>query len=118
MNYTDEFQTFWKLFPARWSQATGGYVKRKKPLAFKKWQKLPKEIKDKCFRVVKKVKKSEGGASSVRDCVTWLNQEGWDDIEEPEQGQHLPEELTNVFKIVHDKININNRRNEEMKKLK
>lgn len=80
--YTDEFETFWKLYPARWSKDCGGgcYIKRKKSPAFKVWQKLPQDIRDKCIRIAKKIKNAEGGY--VRDCVTWLNQEGWDDIEE------------------------------------
>lgn len=120
MEYTDEFEKFWKLYPKRWNRNSGLYVKRKKPLAFKKWQRLPQGIRDKCLRVVKKIWKAEGGSESVRDCVTWLNQEGYDEIDEPEeQVQHLPESMTaNILKIVPSEVNTNNRRNEEIKKLK
>ena len=116
MNYTDEFETFWKLYPSRWSRNQHCYIKRRKAPAFKSWQKLSQEIRNRCLRIVKKIKRSEGEA--VRDCVTWLNQEGWEDIEEPQGGHHLPEELTNVFKEVHHHIDLNERRNEEMEKLR
>ena len=116
MNYTEDFQKFWQAYPKRWSRSMHGYIKRKKAPAFKTWQKLSPEIKSKCLRIVKKIKYSEGEA--VRDCVTWLNQEGWDDIEEPQQVKHLPEEMTNnVFRVVNHHIDLNQRRNEEMRKL-
>jgi len=115
MNYTDEFQRFWKAFPSRWNR-NYGYVKRKKVPAFKAWQKLSQDIRDKCLRIVKQIKRSEGEA--VRDCVTWLNQEGWEDIDEPEEVQHLPEQFTtDVFKEVHKPIDLNERRNIERRKI-
>ena len=109
--YTDEFETFWRQYPSRWNKdfQGGSWIKRKKHPAFDKWQKLPDEVKAKCLRIVKKIKKAEGG--TVRDCVTWLNQYGWEDIEE-EQGQHL---TMNPLKSVPGGVNVNSERNRQRK---
>lgn len=117
--YTDEFEQFWKGFPARWNRdfQGGTWVKRKKYPAFEKWQKLPGETRAKCLRIIKQIKKAEGGA--VRDAVTWLNQYGWDDINEIneiEEAYHLPGSM-NVLKSVDTTLNINNERNRQRKKL-
>jgi len=110
MNYTEEFETFWRQYPPRWNQNLSVYVKRKKCPAFKVWQKLPKEIRAKCLRIVKKIKKSEG---TPRDAVTWLNQEGWDDIDE-EWTPSLPAGATISMKAVPEvAVNTNNERNRQ-----
>ena len=115
-NYTDEFEWFWKGFPARWNKERGEHIKRKKGPAFVSWQKLQPDEKAKCLRIVKKIKRTEGGAT--RDCVTWLNQDGWDDIDEPDlEAQPLPQELIPQFKTVPIGINTNNERNRQSKKL-
>ena len=117
--YTEEFERFWKGFPARWNKdfQGGTWIKRKKYPAFEKWQKLSDEIRDKCMRVIKQVKKAEGGA--VRDAVTWLNQSGWDDIDEPDlEAQTLPQELIPHFKTVDIRVNTNNRRNRQIDALR
>lgn len=80
MNYSDEFNEFWVKYPSRWDKTVGRYVKRKKKPAFLKWQKLKPEIRAECLAKAKYIKKYEG--SAVRDCVTWLNNDGWDDIDE------------------------------------
>ena len=72
-NYTKEFEVFWKLYPARWNTNLSLYVKRKKRPAFKKWQKLSQKIRNECLSKVKLIKKSEGSGTSIRDAVTWLN---------------------------------------------
>ena len=117
-NYTDEFEQFWKGFPARWNKERGTYIKRKKGPAFVSWLKLQPDERAKCLRIVKKIKGAEGGAT--RDCVTWLNQDGWDDIDEPDlEAQSLPQELIPRFKTVSiSRINTNNERNRHMNKLK
>ena len=117
--YTEEFERFWKGFPARWSKdfQGGTYIKRKKWPAFEKWEKLPDEVRAKCLRIVKQIKKSEGGA--IRDAVTWLNGKGWDDIDEPDlEAQSLPQELIPHFKTVDIRVNTNNRRNRQMDALR
>jgi hypothetical protein len=115
-DYTSTFLIFWKAYPARWNQSLSLYVKRKKYPAFVAWQKLTPEIQQKCLRIVKVIKKTEG---TPRDCVTWLNQRGYDDIDEPDiDAQTLPAELTDVLRRVDNpKVNVNNERNRQMRGL-
>ena len=80
MDYSEEFETFWKAFPSRWNRDIGVFVKRKKWPAFEKWQKLSQTIKSDCLAKSRLIRLTEG---TPRDCVTWLNQRGWDDIELP-----------------------------------
>jgi hypothetical protein len=121
LDYTPEFELFWKSYPSRWNKdfQGGSWVKRKKLPAFQSWQKLSEEIKAKCLRIVKQIKKSEGGAT--RDAVTWINERGWDDIEEANNDQHLPTSMTTVLKNVANEtkpVNVNNERNRQLAALK
>ena len=113
-NYTAEFEMFWGKYPRRWHDGIHAYVKRKKQPAFKTWQKLSQDIRDKCLRIVKKIKAAEG---TPRDAVTWLNQEGWDDIEEAEWKPSLPLGATNSMKSVPESVDTNNERNRQRKGL-
>ena len=98
IDYTADFQRFWKAYPKRWNRDKGIWVKRKKFPAFESWQKLPDHIKAKCLRIAKTIRASEG---VPRDCVTWLNQRGWDDIEEDEGPvEHLPASMTDRLRSV------------------
>jgi len=117
MKYTDEFERFWKAWPTRWNRDLGLNVKRKKAPAFVKWQKLSEEIKAEIFSKLKYVKKAEGGASSVRDAVTWLNQEGWDEIELPKNVKPFPPELLPNMKTVPGEVDSNLARTEQRKAL-
>ncbi len=113
--YTSTFLIFWKSFPSRWNSNLSVFVKRKKWPAFEKWQKLSPEIQQKCLRIVKKIKAAEG---TPRDCVTWINEKGWDDIDEPDlDAQKLPQKLTDSLKRVPGGVNVNNERNRQMKGL-
>lgn len=117
--YTSEFEEFWLKYPTRWNRDLGISVKRKKKPAFIKWQQLSQEIRRECLRKVTRIKSAEGG--SVRDCVTWLNQEGWDDIDLPSKKVEtiLPKELTDkALKDVPGLVNVNNARNRNMDILK
>lgn len=115
--YTPAFLIFWGGFPSRWNSNLHTYVKRKKYPAFESWQKLSPEIQAKCLRIVKQIKKTEG---TPRDCVTWLNQRGWDDIDEPDLDvQRLPRSFTDSLKSIPETgINVNNERNRQMQKLR
>jgi hypothetical protein len=117
MDYTTEFQTFWIKYPKRWNRDIGCYVKRKKWPAFEKWQKLPQSIRDDCLAKVHLIRRSEG---TPRDCVTFLNQKGWDDIElEKPKPLPLPKELVPKMKIVESvEVNVNNERNKQIEALK
>ena len=116
MDYTEEFETFWKAFPSRWNRDLGVFVKRKKWPAFEKWQKLSQAIRNDCLAKSRLIRLTEG---TPRDCVTWLNQRGWDDIELPSpKRKALPAEITPKLKIVESHIiNVNNERNQQIKAL-
>ena len=108
MNYTNEFETFWKAYPARWNSNLSCMVKRKKYPAFLSWQKLSSERQQECLVKAKHIKRTEG---TPRDCVTWLNQRGWDDIE-LEKPKPLPAHLVPKLKTVPEhKVDFNNERN-------
>ncbi len=79
MTYTEDFEEFWVKYPKRWDRNAHRYIKRKKGPASKSWCKLSLEIHTEILAKVKYIKQFEG--SAVRDPVTWLNQEGWDDID-------------------------------------
>ena len=116
MEYTAEFETFWKLYPSRWNSNVHSYVKRKKWPAFEKWQRLSQAIRNDCLAKARLIKATEG---TPRDCVTWLNQRGWDDIELPAPPpKALPAEITPKLKVVESHIvNTNNERNKQIEKL-
>ena len=119
-DYTSDFETFWKAYPRRWNKDLGCSVKRKKYPAFLKWQKLSKAIKAKCLSRVHLIKQFEG---TPRDCVTWINQRGWDDMEW-EEIKKMPigfpkEMIENLLKKVPDiDVNVSNERNRQMAGLK
>ena len=119
MKYTEDFETFWVKYPARWSQSMSAHIKRRKQPAFISWQKLSLEVQQECISKVHLIKQAEGGASAVRDCATWLNQEGWDDIDLPEENiKTLPKKYTNsVFMEDNFKIDTNEQRNKLRKGL-
>ena len=115
MDYTPEFMLFWKAYPARWNSNLSCMVKRKKYPAFLSWQKLSSERQQECLIKAKHIKRTEG---TPRDCVTWLNQRGWDDIE-LEKPKPLPSHLVPEMKTVESHVvNISNERNKQIAKLK
>ncbi len=114
-NYTPDFELFWQSYPKRWIRDLGIWVKRKKFPAFESWQKLTEEIRADCVAKRKLIKKHEG---TPRDCVTWLNQRGWDDIDLPNEGERLPKDMTDSLKIVKfDEVSTSDKVNRERKKL-
>jgi hypothetical protein len=118
MEYTREFEYLWKVYPKRYSAAAGRKVGKKKWPAFEKWQKLPKVLQDEILTKAKFIREFEG--DYPRDLVTWLNQRGWDDIEfKADYIPMLPEELTqNIGNIETKVIDLNDRRNEQIRRLK
>lgn len=113
MEYSKEFEVFWKYYPKRWDRTHSKLIKRKKFPAWESWQKLDEETQHEILTKAKYIKEFEGG--SARDAVTWLNQRGWDDIEFKEGWKAvLPEELTSpVFKDAPKTVNINDERNRQ-----
>ena len=117
MDYTEEFETFWKAFPSRWNRDLGVYVKRKKWPAFEKWQKLSQTIRNDCLAKSRLIRLTEG---TPRDCVTWLNQRGWDDIELPTPKRKvIDSKLVPTLKTVPigDNRSTSDRVNVQMRKL-
>ena len=102
MEYSKEFEYFWKQYPHRNNRPI------KKCPAYQIWLRLSdEEIHEICTKA-KYIKKFEGGPYA-RDAVTWLhptNQRGWEDMTFNEGWVPvLPDELTDVFKTA-DKPNI------------
>jgi len=114
MEYTREFEVFWKLYPTRWDRTCSVRIKRKKRPAFDKWQTLDEGTRHEILTKARFIREFEGG--SARDAITWLNQYGWEDIEfKPDYVPILPKELTDeVFKKAKPRIiNVNNERNRQ-----
>ena len=117
MDYSEEFETFWKAFPSRWNRDLSGYIKRKKWPAFEKWQKLSQAIRSDCLAKSRLIRLTEG---TPRDCVTWLNQRGWDDIELPSPKRKvIDSKLVPTLKPVptRDNRSTSDKVNAEMRKL-
>lgn len=118
MEYSPEFETFWRYYPHR-----NGKPIKKRP-AFNMWNRLTEEDHHEILVKAKYIKRHEGGPYA-RDAVTWLhpeNQRGWEDIEQQkglkwEPG--LPAELTkNALKDGRvTPINVNSEANEQKNKL-
>jgi len=112
--YSDEFEYFWKKYPARWNSNLHKYVKRKKYPAWLMWQRLDEDTQREILSKARLIKESEG--SCPRDAVTWLhpeNQRGWEDIDMGEGWKPvLPEELAgNALKDAkEEKLNMGTRR--------
>jgi len=114
-DYTPLFLIFWRSYPSRWNSNLSKYVKRKKWPAFEAWEKKSSKIQAKCLRIVKQIKSTEG---TPRDCVTWLNERGYDDIDEPDlDAQKLPRKFTDSLKTVQGGVNVNSERNKQRKGL-
>lgn len=118
MEYSPEFETFWKYYPHR-----NGKPVKKCP-AYKMWNRLTEEDRHEILMKAKYIKRNEGGPYA-RDAVTWLhpeNQRGWEDIEQQKGLKWepaLPVELTeNALKDGRTiPINVNDERNEQKDKL-
>ena len=96
--YSPEFEYLWKKWPKRWNRNKSVWVKRKKFPAWKAWQKLDEETQRFILSVLNKARENEG--AYPRDLVTWLNQQGWEDLEfQSDYVPVLPKELTD--KIGH-----------------
>jgi len=90
-HYSKEFRYLWKMWRPRIKN--GIRVKRKKPQAWVKWQLLDAKTQTFILSTIKQQVINEGDCP--RDLVTWINQEGWEDLEvSPTYVPALPDELT------------------------
>lgn len=109
MEYSKEFEVFWKLYPGRYNEVARRKVKRKKSDAGKVWNTLSKEIQHEILTKAKFIKDFEGKYPS--DPVVWLRRDGWDDITFPDTWvPQLPEELTDVCEAPKKALNMGTRR--------
>lgn len=79
MNYTDEFERFWKDYPARWNKDSDRHYKVGKWEAFQVWKKLSQKDKEDVLAKVKYVQTGQ----FVLDAHRWLKKRRFDDIEIP-----------------------------------
>lgn len=116
MEYSLEFETFWKYYPHR-----NGKPIKKCP-AYKVWNRLTDDEQHEILTKVKYIKKFENGPYT-RDAKTWLhpeNQRGWEDITfKADWVPVLPAELTeNALRDGRTiPINVNDERNDQKNKL-
>ncbi len=79
MEYTAEFETFWKLYPKRWNRSSGKHYKVGKWEASQVWKRLSQ--KDRTDILIK-VKHMQDG-EFVLDAHRWLKKRRFDDMEIP-----------------------------------
>lgn len=80
IEYTDEFQLFWRLWPGRWRPESDTVIKVGKYEAFKVWQKLSTEEWDEIIALLKSGKVKQAGTQYLPDAHRWLNNRRWEDF--------------------------------------
>jgi hypothetical protein len=116
--YTPEFLIFWGRYPKRLFPDKGAWLRPGKQSAMRVWATMAAE--DKAHAMYSVSLWFNVRPKYPQNASTWLNQRGYDDWDMPEpEGEHLPEEMTNVVKLVpENKVNINNERNRQVAALK
>ena len=79
MDYTEEFEVFWKAYPKRWNRSSGKYYKVGKWEAFQVWKRLSQKDRNDILIKVNYMKTGE----FVLDAHRWLKKRRFDDIEIP-----------------------------------
>lgn len=77
MDYTEEFEIFWKIYPKRWNRSSGKHYKVGKYEAFQAWKRLSQKDRCKILIVVKYMQDGE----FVLDAHRWLKKRRFDDME-------------------------------------
>ncbi len=77
MEYTEEFEKFWRDYPKRWNRSSGKHYKVGKWEAFQVWKRLSQKDKNKILIVVKYMQTGE----FVLDAHRWLKKRRFDDME-------------------------------------
>ena len=85
MDYTEEFERFWRAYPKRWNRESGRYYKVGKWEAFQAWKRLSNKDKADIFLKVKYMKTGQ----YVLDAHRWLKKRRFDDIEIPKSKPKL-----------------------------
>lgn len=75
INYSEEFELFWKKFKGRWKPETDEYVKVGKYDAFQEWQKLTVDEQRRAWTAADRVK-----GEYVPDACRWLKRKLFDDF--------------------------------------
>ena len=81
--YSDNFELFWKAYPARNGRKVG-----KKP-AFAQWNKLTADQRKVAFATAEKNNRMQTWGKYVRDAQRWLRDAGWEDEIEAKQTDML-----------------------------
>lgn len=91
MNYTEDFELFWRAYPPRFNEERQLYRRADKPGAFAEWQKLTAEEKIAALNAVQREKSSKW----TPDARKWLHHKRWEDIIAPlrEFDRPLPKEI-------------------------
>lgn len=79
MDYTEEFEIFWKAYPKRWNRSSGRHYKVGKWEAFHAWKRLSQKDRNDILIKVKYMKSGE----FVLDAHRWLKKRRFDDMELP-----------------------------------
>ena len=77
MEYTQEFETFWRNYPKRWNRSSHRYYKVGKWEAFQAWKRLSQKDRNDILIKVKYMKDGE----FVLDAYRWLKKRRFDDME-------------------------------------
>lgn len=76
--YTDEFEKFWYLYPRRWVESSGQWVKIGKYEAFVAWKRISKQERVFIMTILPKLKSNR----YTPDASRWLKKRRWEDFEQ------------------------------------
>ncbi len=116
LDYTPEFEQFWKSYPRR-QNSQGAWIREGKYEAMIIWNQMGAEDRKHALYAV--VIYEKGRPKLPKDACRWLKYRRYDDFDMPEEpGHHLPASMTNVVKAVPIGIDHNDERNRQMRALK
>lgn len=114
--YTDEFLAFWRLYPRQLRNRI--WIRPEKRKAFEVWQEMSNEDKRWAMYSVTKYKKVCSDGQYVCHAPTWLNQQRYEDWDLPNEGAHLPAELTDICQPNNTELDTNTERTRNLRLLK
>ena len=110
-SYTPDFMKFWFAYPK--ILESNEWKRRGKCEASIVWEYMAAEDKAHAMYAVQFEKPKPMRLWAKR----WLAERLYDDVDMPDEGEHLPESMTNIVKIVPDAPNVNDVRNCQRKEL-